>query len=45
MIQPKVRPSRIVVNSMLRFSTEYMKTVVGQLKNQIGTSGSGLLPS
>ena len=25
MIQPRVRPSRIVVNRMLRFSTEYMK--------------------
>ena len=45
MIQPRVRPSSIVVSKMLRFSTEYMKTVVGQLKNQTGGSGSGLLGS
>ena len=29
MIQPRVRPSSIVVNRMLRFSTEHMKTMVG----------------
>ena len=45
MIQPRVSPTRIVVNRMLRFSAEYMKTVVDQLKNQTGSSGSGLLGS